>query len=216
MIDNIEERRRFASLLTALSDYYKSEISKAVAGLYWQGLMQYDYEAIERAFWAHTQSPDENGRWFPKIADLRKILEGSTQDQGALAWSRVDTAVRVRGTWDDVVFDDALIHRVVADMGGWVLLGAKDDKEWPFVAKEFQQRYRAYRQRGESPDYPARLTGMANAHNAANSLPILPPVLIGDQEKAKQVFKRGSGASLLGMTQINENFLQITNHKDAE
>lgn len=216
MKDHIDERRKFAALLTALSDYYKSEISKAVAGLYWQGLMQYDYEAVERACWAHTQRPDEAGRWLPKIADLRQILEGSTQDQGALAWSRVDTAVRVRGTWDDLVFDDALIHRVVADMGGWVLLGAKEDKEWPFVAKEFQQRYRAYRQRGESPDYPARLTGIANAHNSANSLPLLPPVLVGNPEKAKEVFKRGSGASLLGMTQIIETLPQLTHTKDAE
>jgi hypothetical protein len=107
MKDHIDERRKFASLLTALSDYYRQEISKAVAGLYWEGLKQYDYEAIEKAAWAHTQNPDESGRWFPKIADLRKLLEGSTVDQAAIAWSKVDTAIRTRGTWDDVVFDDA-------------------------------------------------------------------------------------------------------------
>lgn len=189
MRDSIEERRRFAGLLTALSDYYKSEISKAVAGLYWEGLKQYDFEAIEQAAWAHTQNPDEAGRWLPRISDLRKLLEGSTQDQAAIAWTKVDTAIRTRGTWDDVVFDDPIIHRVIADMGGWVLIGSKQDDEWPFVAKEWQQRYRSMKQRGELGDYPRRLTGSANAYNSANNQPLLPPILIGDVDKAKAVLK---------------------------
>jgi hypothetical protein len=205
MDDNIEERRRFAALLTALSDYYKSEISKAVAGIYWQGLRQYDYEAIEKACWAHTQLPDEAGRWMPRNSDIIKMIDGSTVDQAAIAWSKVDSAIRVRGTWDDVVFDDPLIHRVVADMGGWVQIGTKDDDAWPFVGKEFQTRYRSFRMRGTVPDYPARLTGIANAHNAANNKPMLAPILIGDAEKAKQVFKHGAGATLLGMVQASES-----------
>lgn len=198
MNDTIEERRRFASLLTALSDYYKSEISKAVAGIYWNGLKQYDYEAIEKAAWAHTQLPDEAGRWMPRNSDLIKMIEGSTVDQAAVAWSKVDTAIRVRGTWDDVVFDEAIIHRVIADMGGWVNIGSKDDKEWPFVGKEFQTRYRSFRMRAETPDYPAKLTGTANAYNEANSKPALPPILLGDVEAAKRVLKGGNGAALIG------------------
>lgn len=204
MEDTIEERRRFASLLTALSDYYKSEISKAVAGIYWQGLKQYDYEAIEKACWAHTQLPDEAGRWMPRNSDIIKMIEGSTVDQAALAWSKVDSAIRVRGTWDDVIFDDAIIHRVIADMGGWVQIGTKSEDEWPFVAKEFQTRYRSFRMRGTTPDYPAKLTGQANAHNTANNQPQLPPILIGNPEQAKQVFKRGNGATLIGMVLASE------------
>lgn len=204
MRDHIDERRRFAALLTALSDYYKSEISKAVASLYWEGLKQYDYEAIERACWAHTQLPDEAGRWMPRIGDIIRMIGGGTDDQSAKAWSKVDNAMRTRGTYDDLVFDDPLIHRVVADMGGWILIGGKDDKEWPFVAKEFQQRYRAYRQRSEIPDYPPRLTGMANAHNAAQNQPLLPPILVGDVEKAKQVLLGGGCAPQVSMKQAAE------------
>lgn len=191
MHDTIEERRRFAALLTALSDYYKSEISKAVAGIYWNGLKQYDYEAIEKACWAHTQNPDEPGRWMPRNADIIKMIEGSTVDQAAVAWSKVETAVRVRGSWDDVVFDDPLVHRVVADMGGWVALCSKpDEKEFMFAGKEFQTRYRSFRMRGEIPDYPNKLTGTANAFNESNQRPLLPPILIGDPELAKRVMKR--------------------------
>lgn len=199
MRDTIDERKRFASLLTALADYYDKEISKATAGIYWAGLRQFDYEAIEKAAWAHTQLPDEAGRWFPRVGDLIKLMDGGTDDQAAQAWSKVDTAIRTRGTWDDVAFDDPLIHRVIADMGGWVLIGSKDDKEWPFVAKEFQARYRAFRQRGETPEYPPRLTGIANAQNAQQGMPRLPAILIGDVEKAKQVIRGGNGAAQIGM-----------------
>lgn len=207
MRDHIDERRRFAGLLTALSDYYKSEISKAVAGLYWEGLKQYDYEAIEQAAWAHTQNPDEAGRWFPKIADLRKMLEGSTVDQAAQAWSKVDAAIRTRGTWDDVAFDDPLIHRVIADMGGWVLLGTKTEGEkgeWPFIARDFQARYRSFKARGGVPDYPKRLTGIANAHNASQGRPLLPAILVGNVEKAKQVIRGGLDTAQIGMQPLSE------------
>ena len=74
MIDNIEEKRRFAALMTALADYYEKSLSKGVLALYWEGLRQYDYEAIEKAAWAHTQLPDEAGRWMPKVSDLNKML----------------------------------------------------------------------------------------------------------------------------------------------
>jgi hypothetical protein len=199
MNDTIEERRRFAGLLTALSDYYKSDISKAVAGIYWNGLKQYDYEAIEQACWAHTQLPDESGRWMPRNSDIIKLLDGNTSDQAAMAWSKVDYAIRVRGPYDDLVFDDALIHRVASDMGGWIKLCGTDEKEYPFIAKEFQTRYRSYRTRTGGFEYPARLIGVSNSHNEANNQPLLPPILLGDVEKAKQIVRSGQGASVLAI-----------------
>lgn len=193
MLDNIEEKRRFASLMTALSDYYEKEISKGVMGLYWEGLKQYDYAAIEKAAWAHTQSPDESGRWMPKISDLQKVLQGSTKDQASIAWSKVDRAIRTVGTYTDVAFDDALIHRVIQDMGGWVLIGTKGDEDWPFVAKEFENRYRGYKMRDEMPEYPRKMIGMASAQNGSQGIQInLGTVLIGDEQKAIAVIKGGT------------------------
>jgi hypothetical protein len=132
---------------------------------------------------------------MPKISDVIKLIDGGTADQAALAWTKVDTAVRVRGPWDDLIFDDALIHRVIADMGGWVGLCHKDDKEYPFTAKEFQTRYRGYRMRPGAPEYPAKLTGAANAYNEANHQPPLPAILLGDIEKSKAVAKGGLGSA---------------------
>lgn len=197
MLDTLDEKRRFAQLLVALSDYYDKEISKGVMGLYWEGLRQYDYEAIEKAAWAHTQSPDENGRWFPKISDLSKVLQGRTTDQSQVAWSKVDRAVRCIGTYADVAFDDPLIHRVISDMGGWIILGQKDNDAWPFTQNEFENRYRGYKMRGDIPEYPGYLVGLTRSQNTAAGLQTEMNVrLIGDSVAAVRVIKKGGSASL--------------------
>jgi len=203
MLDNLEEKRRFAALMVALSDYYKSEISKSVMALYWEGLKQYDFAAIEKAAWAHTQSPDENGRWMPKISDLAKVLQGSTKDQASLAWSKVDRAVRTVGTYSDVAFDDALIHRVIQDMGGWVQIGNKSDDDWPFVAKEFETRYRGYKMRDEVPEYPRKMIGMASSQNGAMGMQYnAGTVLIGDEQKAIDVIKGGATSTAISFNKV--------------
>lgn len=74
MQDTLEEKRRFATLMTGLSDYYRVEISKAVMALYWEGLKRHPFEAVESAMWAHTQNT-ENGQFMPKIADVVRILQ---------------------------------------------------------------------------------------------------------------------------------------------
>lgn len=188
MIDNIEEKRRFAALMTALADYYEKSLSKGVLALYWEGLRQYDYEAIEKAAWAHTQLPDEAGRWMPKVSDLNKMLAGRTSDQGQIAWSKVDRAVRTVGPYASVAFDDPVIHRVIQEMGGWTYINAKEEKEWPFVAKEFITRYQAYKMTGDTPEHAPYLVGIAEAQNQhsgqANPLQVR---LLGNVEKAKQI-----------------------------
>lgn len=193
MIDTLDEKKRFASLMTALADYYDKEVSKGTMALYWEGLKQYDYAAIEKAAWAHTQSPDENGRWMPKISDLTKVLQGSTKDQASIAWSKVDRAVRTIGTNFDVAFDDSLIHRVIQDMGGWIQIGNKSDDDWPFIAKEFENRYRGYKMRDEVPEYPTKMIGSGSASAATMGMEYKQgTVLIGDEQKAIAVIKGGS------------------------
>lgn len=192
------DKKRFITILTGISDYYGKELAQSTLGLYWEGLRQYDLGAVEKALWAHTQNPD-SGQWMPKIADVTKMLQGRTADQAAIAWSKVDAGVRRVGTYADVVFDDPIIHRVLADMGGWLSFSTKEESDWPFVAKEFENRYRGYRMRGEIPEYPPVLIGMANAQNGKAGFATQPPVLIGDQARAAQVLAGGTTQPLIAM-----------------
>lgn len=179
-------------------------------GLYWEGLKQYDYEAIEKAAWAHTQSPDEAGRWMPKISDLTKALQGRTIDQASVAWSKVDRAVRTVGPWHDVSFDDPLINRVIQDMGGWIKLqDVPDEKEWPFIEKRFVTAYQGYRMRSEKVDYPSVLTGIANLQNGSEGQAKQPTRLIGDAKKAEQVLLSGIGSGG-GFNHVSVAYKQLT------
>lgn len=142
MVDS--EKRDFMEVMTGLSEYYGREVSVPVIKIYWEGLRVYDLQAIREAAGRHIADPDA-GKWMPKIADIVKMLSGTTGDAALIAWAKVDKAVRAVGTYSDVVFDDPIIHRVLQDMGGWVMLGTKTDHDWQFVAKEFETRYRGYK-----------------------------------------------------------------------
>ena len=206
---------RFLTVLTGVADYYAKELSEGVISLYWQGLKQYDIEAVEKSLWDHTQNPD-NGQFMPKIADLTRAMQGRTQDQAAIAWSKVDSASRRVGTYQDVVFDDPIIHRVISDMGGWIWFGNQLEVEWPFIAKNFESRYRGYRLRCESPEYAPVLVGMANAQNQQNGFKVNSPILIGNQQKANSVMIGGTNAPLLEMRQYRSEMLKLTNKPDDD
>lgn len=182
------DRKRFAGIMTAIAEYYKDPISDGVIEMYWQGLRDLEIAAIEQAVWQHTRSPDA-GQWRPKVGDIRRMLGGTSADGALVAWSRVDKAVRRIGTYATVVFDDALVHRVIDDMGGWVSLGRKSEDEWPFVAKEFENRYRGYASRGERPEYPAMLIGIAQGANESLGMPVAPPVMLGDPDRCAEVLR---------------------------
>ena len=200
------ELPEFSRTLLAVADYYGKELSENVVDLYWNGLREYDLASVKRALWAHARNPD-SGQFMPKIADVARVMQGRTDDQAAIAWSKVNQAVRRVGTYQCVVFDDPVIHRVIADMGGWVLIGSKDDKEWPFVAREFETRYRGYRMRDETPEYPPVLIGMANAHNGQQGFRLNPPILVGDERKANAVRLGGTTAPILPMKSAGDLML---------
>lgn len=193
-----DDRKKFVTLITGIADYYAKELSVTTISLYWEGLKHYDLPAIERALWAHTQNPD-SGQFMPKIADVTKVLQGRTEDQAQLAWSKVDGAVRQIGIWADVAFDDPIVHRVLADMGGWVRICSSDDEKWPFVAKEFITRYRGFKIAGQLPAYPKYFLGTASTHNTAEQLAKPSVRLVGNADLALQVIAGGlpPGAPLL-------------------
>jgi hypothetical protein len=86
-------------------------------------------------------------------------------------------------------------------MGGWVQLGSKTDDDWPFVAKEFETRYRGYRMRDDKPDYPRKMVGLATSQNGAMGMQYnAGTVLIGDEQKAIEVIKGGSTNTALSFT----------------
>jgi len=174
--------------------YHGKELPHTVIRLWWEALKSYDFAAVREGFNRHMQNPD-TGQFMPKPADIVRMLGGTTQDTALLAWSKVDRTVRSIGTYESVVFDDPIIHAVLADMGGWIALGTKKETEWPFVAREFENRYRGYRTAGKISSYPPVLAGITQAQNEPHGMPAPEPVLIGDRQQAMLTRKHGRDKS---------------------
>lgn len=189
----------FCMVLTSVGELYGKPVGELAITLWWGALKDYDLKAVQEALSRHVRNPD-SGQFMPKPADVVRMMQGSTQDSALSAWAKVDKAVRHVGPYKSVVFDDPLIHVVLHEMGGWTALGQKSDDEWPFVAKEFENRYRGFKARGDVPQYPPKLIGISEAHNAKEGFSFAQPMLIGNAEQAKLVMQGGTDRPLLGIT----------------
>ena len=188
-------------------------LSDGVIALYWQGLQDFELPAVRDALGRHLRNTD-TGQFMPKIADIIRMLQGSSQDAAFSAWSKVDKAVRQVGPYDTVVFDDPLIHRVLHDMGGWMGICDKTDDDWPFVAKEFETRYRGFKSRNERVEYPSKLVGIFEAHNAKEGHKVAQPMLIGDASKAQKVLELGTtGQKMLGIVRAGDSIAPMIDRK---
>lgn len=202
----------FRETIQGVHSFYGKDVSAFAIDVWWQALKPYDLDAVRDALGRHCVNPD-TGQFLPRPADVVKMLEGTTLDAAVVAWSKVDRAVQAVGTYASVVFDDPLIHAVLDDMGGWVPLGKKSIDEWPFVAKEFQTRYRGYKLRRETPVYPSVLIGIIDGENGQHGFALSSPTLIGNPLIAKRVMSVGTnqprltitrGAAAAALLELNE------------
>lgn len=196
-----DDFKSFKAMMEGVYSFYGKDASTFALDVWWQAMRHHDLNAIRDALGRHCVNPD-NGQFMPKPADVVKMMEGSTLDSAVLAWTKVDRAVQSVGTYETVVFDDPLIHRVLQDMGGWPQLGTKSVDEWPFVAKEFQARYRGYRGRKQQPEYQPKLIGLLDMQNRQKGFPDQSPTLIGNSEIAKAVLAKGSDKPMLETTKL--------------
>lgn len=196
------DKADFAALVTSVHAFYRQDVSQFALGVWWEACKPFDMAAVHDAFNRHCINPD-SGQFMPKPADVVRMLQGSSKDGALVAWSKFDRAVRQVGTYQSVCFDDPIIHAAVQDMGGWVHLGSKEEKEWPFLRNEFESRYRGYKLRGGPNEYPKVLIGIAEAQNKQNGFKAPPPVLIGDETRAKQVMLRGSDKPAIGFHRLD-------------
>jgi hypothetical protein len=202
-----DDAKQFSALIGNVYSFYRQDASQFAVGVWWEAMKNYDFAAVSEALSKHCVNPD-TGQFMPKPADVVRMLQGSTKDTALQAWTKVDKAIRSVGTYATVCFDDPLIHRVISDMGGWISFGSKDEEDWVFVGKEFENRYRGYASRNEKPEYPPVLTGMSDSHNHKMGFNSQEPRLIGDPEKARLVYKSGS-SMVLQVSSLGDSSYQV-------
>lgn len=185
------ERAEFGQLVTDVLAYYRQDASRFVLDLWWNACKPFALEQVRQAMQRHATDP-EHGQFAPKVADLVRILAGTTTDRASLAWGKVLEAMSAVGAYTDVVFDDPAIHAAADDMGGWPKMCRTELKELGLLQHRFMQSYRAYAERGQF-DYPKRLGGdrSPDSEYEKAGLKLPRPALIGNPERAKQVYQQG-------------------------
>lgn len=192
----LHEKPRFLTHLIGISEIYGKSFSPETLELYWKLLKPYPFAAVDQAFAAHLLDPD-TGQFYPKPADIiRHLGGGTTKELAALAWAKVDRAIRSVGAYQTVVFDDPVIMMALGDLGSWPALCHTREEEMPFKGKDFRDLYAAYLKRPKG-EYPRSLPGILDQTNAPQGFRLSPPVLLGDTQKALAVWHGGKEIATL-------------------
>lgn len=202
------QNTEFSKLAKMVSDalgYYRQDVSEFTLHVWTQACQPFTLEQVSKALTAHVTDPDK-GQFAPKVADIVRILAGTTTDRAALAWGKVLGAMSSVGAYTDVVFDDPAIHAAIVDCGGWVKICRGELAELGYLQHRFCQAHKAYSGRGAF-EYPRLLTGdrSPDAEFYKKGLPIPKPALIGDASAAQAIYEqREAGAvPLLGLGQLS-------------
>lgn len=186
------ERPAFSALITSALAYYRQDVTPFTLDVWWQGCQPFALEQVSKALTAHATDPDR-GQFPPKVADLVRLLGGTSTDRAALAWGKVYDAMSTVGAYRDVVFDDPAIHAAINDMGGWPKICRTNLDELGYLQHRFSESHRAYSGR-QGFDYPRVLNGDRSPDElyAKRGLQPPKPSVVGDVERARLVYKGGA------------------------
>ncbi len=183
----------FQENLTATMAMYGKTVSEWEIKVWAKSLERFDDDTKCRALQNHIQNPD-NGQFPPKVADIIKLIEGDSKDRAMLAWGKAYTAITQVGQYEDVCFDDGVIHTVIDEMGGWAKFCLMKSDDIGYMQHRFCELYRS-NYRVDKP-HPKFLLGVSGEQNRLSGQKVNPPVPIGDVEKCRLVYKTGGGNRL--------------------
>jgi uncharacterized protein (DUF736 family) len=157
------EREEFRALLKSLGEVWGEAVSAERGLLYFGALADHSIDAVRAAILVAIKTKT----FFPKPAELRQIIEGSSDDRALTAWTRVETAIKSLGTYQSVTFDDPILHATLWQMGGWGNAWAwdrLDERDYGFKRLEFTRLYGHFLRVG-APRVIAYLAGQHESEN---------------------------------------------------
>lgn len=113
---NNTEKAKLVALLAKLAAVFEKTLSEAVQEIYLDNLADFSIEQVERAVSEAIQTL----KFFPKIAELRQLVEGTAEDRAAQAWSAFLEAAADGGQSSARFFEPAAAMAMDAVFGGWV------------------------------------------------------------------------------------------------
>ena len=103
------------------------------------------------------------GKFFPRISDIKEMIEGNLEDEAELAWLSLIETIERKGHYQSVSFPEyPAIGAVVEALGGWLSICETTFDEEKWIKKEFIKLYPIMKRRG---DYPNKLIGQFELDN---------------------------------------------------
>jgi len=132
-------------LLLATAELYERKLSSTAIAVYYEALKEYKWEDVRAAL---SCAISKKCKFFPKPAELVELIEGSLPDAD-VAWAALIEAIRRRGGYYSVIFDDPAISAAVevGSWSGWTGLCEKSSAELHRAVKpEFLKLYKHFAQ----------------------------------------------------------------------
>jgi hypothetical protein len=143
------DKGRFGTIMQGLAENFGVQLSTAGVALRFEALKRCALEDINKASLRMLGS--RKFTTMPTVADfLENIMGGSADDKGLVESGKVWRAIRERGAYQNVVFDDPVTQAVIVDIyGGWQKLCREMvESEQKWFVKEFAKAYGAFHRQG--------------------------------------------------------------------
>lgn len=148
----MKDKKAFMEFMNLEGEIHKKELSELIIETYWKILAPFTDEECKKVFLEIVKY----SKFFPKPYDLLIRLEGKQGDRAIQAWLATRKAIKEKGYYDSVKFDDPVIHSVIQAMGGWMQLSEElpasfEDSQW--YEKEFIRLYNLFSRKWDHPKY---------------------------------------------------------------
>ena len=138
----MKDENRFKKQAVMLGEVFDKKITGGLIKIYWETLRQYSDEQVANAVTSHVRT----GTFFPRPADLIKLIDGTSEENAHEAWAEV---MRQLTDFASAKFDPAT-EKAVQAMGGAEYLSHMSYRDLEFKKKGFVDYYESITDRQEN------------------------------------------------------------------
>lgn len=144
-------KKVFSEAMAGLCEIYEREPTALLVKTYYEVLKDIPEADFKKAISGIMRC--NTYKKLPRPAEILEAVYGRPEDKAALAIAKIENAWNNGiGIYENVVFDDPIIHAIISSYGGWIALCQISDTEWKFTRRELEKHYRAL-----SSTHPAHL-----------------------------------------------------------
>lgn len=137
-MDRTVDGDRFADMVGALAETFKTKPTRALIEGYWLALKDLPFGDFERG----VETCLRSCRFMPAPVEILDAAGPAGTDRAELAWESLLAAIRSTAG-EDQRFEDGLVGTIVGRLGGWEhVSGLPSDELLKWTRKEFLDLYR--------------------------------------------------------------------------